>query len=330
MPGAQLGSLDLVAITKLSEVHLAVLRPLESELRRAVAMAEPDAAIEAAAKIQALFDFDRTHHRLLRAKLWAFEACIDANRLSYAERGLIGVRNLADPETRLSLEAGALLAVALLRQKKSFEAKKLLRDIIANINNIASDRTRHQFQRRLVSRIEEECILAELIGTEEGPMDVNEIQAKAVLLLQRSSDDEIFKLIGNAIPVAGINLLGDVRSYAILQLPASDRKLLPPPEKAQEPRNVGKTTFAVLRRIAWKTFCKPDSPIYKMWSKKIPEVFNQGYFAAAVLTAFGDFRIGLPLLASGVAALVMKYSAQEFCQLAKPKGLMISGDDKEI
>jgi hypothetical protein len=67
-----------------------------------------------------------------------------------------------------------------------------------------------------------------------------------------------------------------------------------------------------------------------MWSKKIPEVFNQGYFSAAVLSTFADFRIGLPLLASGVTALVMKYSAEEFCAFAKPKGLMISGDDKEI
>jgi hypothetical protein len=315
---------------KLSDAHLAALRPLEEELRLAVVAAEPDAAIEAAAKIQALFHPDRTHHRLLRAKLWAFEACVDANRLPYAERGLIGVRKLAGATTRLSLEAGALLAVVLLRQKKTTEAKKLIRAVIENINNITSDRTRHQFQKRLISRIEEECILAELIGTEDGPMDLDEIQAKAVLLLQQNSDDEILRLIGNSVPVASINLLNDVRSYSILQLPAPDRKFLPPPEKAREPKSVGKAAFAVLRRIAWKTFCKADSPIYKMWSKKIPEVFNKGYFSAAVLSTFGDFRIGLPLLASGVAALVMKYSAEEFCALAKPKGLMISGDDKEI
>lgn len=319
-----------MAIVKLSDAHLAALRPLEAELKRAVAASEPDAAIETATKIQGLFDFDRTHHRLLRAKLWAFEACVDANRLPYAERGLIGVRNQAGTSTRISLEAGALLAVALLRQKKTQEAKKILRNVIENINNISSDRTRHQFQKRLIGRIEEECILAELIGTEEGPMNVEEIQAKAVMLLQRNSDDEILRLIGNSVPIASVNLLSDIRSYSIHQLPAPDRKLLPPPEKAQEPKNIGKVTFAVLRRVAWKTFCKADSPIYKMWSKKIPEVFNQGYFSAAVLSSFGDFRIGLPLVASGIAALVMKYSAEEFCILAKPKGLMISGDDKDI
>lgn len=68
-----------MAVTKLTDAHLAILRPLEMKLRRAVDMAEPDSAIEVAAEIQALLSFDLSHHRLLRAKLWAFEACIDDN-----------------------------------------------------------------------------------------------------------------------------------------------------------------------------------------------------------------------------------------------------------
>ena len=59
-------------------------------------------------------------------------------------------------------------------------------------------------------------------------------------------------------------------------------------QKNRRNRKAYKVTFAVLRRIAWKTFCKTDN-LYKMWSKKIPEVFNQGYFSAAVLSTFGDF-----------------------------------------
>lgn len=317
-------------MTKLHEYQLTALRPLEARLRKAVAQAEPEKAVEIAGKIQALFPDDRKHHRLLRAKLWAFEACVDANSLSYAETGLIGVRKLAAPSTRLYLEASALLAVALLRQKKVADSKKIIREVIGNINNIASDRTRHQFQKRFISRIEEECILAELIDTGDGQLDASEIEAKAILLIQHNSDDEILKLIGNSVPSPGLRLLSDVRTYSIQQLPPPDRKMLPPPEKAGQPKNIGRTTFALLRRIAWKTFCKPSSPIYKLWSKRVPKVFNEGYFSAAVITALGDFRIGIPLIASGLAALVMKYSAEEFCELAKPKGLMISRNDKEI
>jgi hypothetical protein len=319
-----------MATTKITEKKLLELRPLEEKLKKAVAEQEVEAAIEAATRIQAIFGTDRSHHRLLRAKLWAYEACVDANRLSYAESGLIGVRKLSNSDTRLYLEASGLLAVTQLRQKKITAAKKLINEVIENINNITSDRTRHQFQRRFIERIEEECIFAELIGSGDGPLDINEVEAKAIFLLQRNTDEEIYKLIGNSVPMSSVALLSDVRNYSILQLPAPDRKLLPAPEKAQEPKSIGRTTFALFRRIAWKTFCKSDSPIYKLWSKKIPKVFNDGYFTAAVLATMNDFRIGVPVLAGGLAALAMKYTAQEFCELAKPKSLMIGRDEKEI
>lgn len=318
-----------MAATTLTGPFLDALRPMELELRKAVSHAEPEKAIEIATKIQVLFGNDRTHHRLLKAKLWAYEACVDANQLNYAESGLVGIRHLAGKSTRLHLEASALLAVSLLRQKKATEAKKIIREVIENINNIVSDRTRHQFQRRFIERVEEECILAEMIGIGDGVLKTADIETKAILLLQHNSDEEILKLIGNSVPTASILLLKDVRNYSLNLLPAPDRKLLPPPAKAEEPKNIGRTTFSLLRRIAWKTFCKPSSPIYKLWSQRIPKVFNDGYFSAAVIATLGEYRIGLPLIASGLAALAMKYSAEEFCEVAKPKGLMISRNDKE-
>ncbi len=114
-----------------------------------------------------------------------------------------------------------------------------------------------------------------------------------------------------------------MRTYSLNQLPAPDRQLLPSPKKAEEPQKIGKTTFAIIKRIAWKTFCNPESTIYKLWKNRVQKVFNEGYFSAAVVTTMGDFKIGIPLLASGISALVMKYSAEEFCELSKPKGLMI-------
>ncbi|MCU6497382.1 hypothetical protein LPN04_06180 [Rugamonas sp. A1-17] len=316
-------------MNNLHDYQKTALAPLEKALKKAVVEAEPDTAIEIAGRIQELFPDDRRHPRLLKAKLWAYEACVDANRLTYAEVGLIGIRKLSGLKTRLHLEASGLLAVVLLRQKKIAESKKLINGVIKNINNINSDRTRHQFQKRFVQRIEEECILAELIDSGDGALDPQEVESKAILLLERNSDDEILKLIGNSVPSAGIKLLADVRNYSIQQLPAPDRLLLPSSDKAEDPKHIGRTTFALLRRIAWKTFCKPSSPIYKLWSNRVPKVFNDGYFAAAVITALSDFRIGVPLVASGLAALAMKYTAEEFCELAKPKGLMIPVNEKD-
>lgn len=309
---------------KLTEDQLIKLKPLEIKLKNAVRSGDTDRAIEIATKIQGLFPREwRTHHRLLRAKLWAFESCLDANRISYAQRGFIGIRKLSGSNTRLYLEASSLLAVCHLRSKDTSSAKTLIKEVIEKINNIGSVRTKHQFQKRLIERIEEECILTELIGTNDVPMNVDEIEAKAILLIQHNSDVEIFKLIGNSVPTASINLLRDVRTYSLNQLPAPDRKLLPSPEKSEEPKKIGKTTFAIIKRIAWKTICNPDSTIYKLWKNRIPKVFNEGYFSAAVVTTMGDFKIGIPLLASGISALVMKYTAEEFCDISKPKGLMI-------
>jgi len=316
--------------TKLTESQLKALRPLEEQLHIAVQQAEADLAIELATKIQTLFAKDRSHHRLLRAKLWAFEACLDANRLAYAERGFIGIKKLAGPTTRLYLEASSLLAVCFLRQKKNSEAKKLITEVITKINNIGSDRTRHQFQKRLIERVEEECILSELIGVGDASLDAKEVEEKAIFLIQQSSDDDILKLIGNSVPVAGVQLLSDVRNHSIKQLPAPDRQLLPAPAAAENPKHIGRTTFSVLRRIAWKTFCKPSSPIYKLWSGRVPKVFNEGYFSAAIVSALSDFRIGVPMIASGILALIMKYSAEEFCEISKPKGLMIGRDENKF
>lgn len=311
---------------KLSESMLANIRPLEEKLLVAVRAGATERAIEIATELQALYAPDRRHPRLLRAKLWMFESCIDSQRLTYAEAGLTGIRKLANSRTRLHLEASSVLAVCYLRQKKIPDAKRLIREVIKNINNIDSARTRHSFQRRLIERIEEECIFVELIDTSGDPLDPDEIHAKAVLLLQ-SSDDEILRLIGNSLPVAGVKLLADVRDYSIRQLPEPDRQLLPGPPQAKQSKHLGKATFALLRRVAWKTLCDTDSPIYKMWSKRVPEVFNQAYFAAAIAASMSSFRIGIPLLASGVVALVMKYSAQEFCEIAKPKGIMMTPDE---
>jgi hypothetical protein len=305
------------------------LRKLEAKLRAAVRAGEPERAAELAAEIQGLFGSDRRHHRLLRAKLWAFEAALDVNSLGYAETGFIGIRQLCGSGTRLYLEASILLAVCKLRLRKIPEAKKLVREVVSKLNHIKSDRTRRQFQGRLIERIEEECILTELIGTDEGFLDPQEIHSKAVLLIQKNSEEEIFALIGNTLPAKTLYTLKDIRDYSILLLPAPDRKYLPAPAQAEKPSNIGKKAFAVIRRIAWKAVCSPDSELFKLWSRKIPKAYNQAYFATAIVTTLASWRIGIPLLASGVVALVMKCAAHEFCELAKPKGLMIDRSEKE-
>ncbi len=86
-----------------------------------------------------------------------------------------------------------------LRNKKTADAKKIVKEVIEKINNISSERTKHQFQKRFIERIEEECILTELIGVGEAHLNVKEIEAKAILLIQRSTDSEIFGSVHKSV-----------------------------------------------------------------------------------------------------------------------------------
>lgn len=57
------------------------------------------------------------------------------------------------------------------------------------------------------------------------------------------------------------------------------------------------------------------SSIYKLWKDRVPKVFNEGDFSATVVAIRSDLRIGIPLLASGISALIMRYT-EEFCELS--------------
>lgn len=236
---------------KLTKHILEKLRPLEAKLTAAVSGGQLEEVNEIAVQIQSLFD-DPKHPRLLKAMLWAFEAALDANHLEYAVSGFKGVRQLANDGTRVHLEATSLLAICFLRQKKTNDAKRLIRSVVENINSITSDRTRNQFQRRLIERIEEECILAELIGAGNVSLNPDDIHRDAVMLIQQNSDDEIFKLIGDSVPSSGIELLRDIREFSTQLLPAPDQKLLPAPDIAEKPLTIGKKTMVILKRISWK------------------------------------------------------------------------------
>lgn len=312
----------------LNEQQKVRLKRLEARLRLCLKTGEVELAIEITTDIQNIFANDRDNHRLLKAKLWCFETCLLANRHGYAEMGLIGICGLASDNTKLRLEAQVLLAICYLRQKRYAEAKPLIKDVLANVNDIKSDKSRHLFQKKLMQRLEEECVLSELIGGDDPPLEIEKVHQQAVYLLQHNSEDQIVALIAASLPERSRLALTDVRGFALLQMRASDVKLLGAPQDSIAPQALGTRALGILKRIAWRSFCSPDSAVYKAWSKKLPEVFGQGYMAASLVASFKDWRIGIPLLASGVLATIMKSSAHEFCDWAKPEPFMT--DRKEI
>lgn len=302
--------------------HLKLLRPLEAELKQAVKLQEPQAAEAAMKAIQKLLTpYGVNHHRLLECRLWYFESEFDANHISNAESGFQGIATRARDGTRLSLEALFFLGLCYLRQKKTADAKTKFRIVFAKLNEIPSPETRRLLQKRIIERIEQESVLTTLIGIDDGPLKPEQIHDEAVKLVQKS-ESELFELLARALPYGSIKLLDDVRTDALLQLSAPDRKLLPTPGQTNQSSHVGKLVFAVLKRVGWKTLCDAKSPLHKLWSQKVPAVYSAAYFATSVTQTFHNWKIGLPCLAAGVTAIAMKYGAQEFCALTKPDSIM--------
>lgn len=305
-----------------SKGKLSELRILESRLKSNVQRGAVNDAEQTVKEICRIFKDDPNHARVLEAKLWYFECLFDANHIATAESGFVSIRRNANANTRSKLEATLFQGLCLLRRKKVSEAKQLIRLVFRRLGSIRSKKTRFLLERRIIERLEDESILTELIGINEGPLNPDKIHADAVVLLQTKSEQEILELMASALPPRAIFLLQDMRSDAILQLPQSDWKQLPAANAATMPLSLGKRIAALVKRIGWRTVCDEESPLYQLWSSKAPEVFSAGFFAKALCESFQHWEIQIPAIVTGVTAIVMKYSAHEFCAWAKPTSIM--------
>lgn len=120
----------LMPLKRISQSDLAALRPLERALKHACQSHANDKAEEVLKEIHlVLTKYGARHPRLLEARLWYFESLLDSNHTAVAESGFVSVREKSPRGGRLRIEATFLLAVALLRQKKLFEAKEHFRTL---------------------------------------------------------------------------------------------------------------------------------------------------------------------------------------------------------
>lgn len=302
--------------------NLQKLHEFERRLKTAASHGQISIAEGVLKDICRLFADQNAHPRLLEAKLWYFEALLDNNHPALAESGFVGICQKAKQNTRLHLEASFLKGVCLLRQKKIEQAKRIFRAVLLDLRKVKSIKSRQLLEKRIIERIEEEAILTQLVETHEGALIADTVHDQAVALIQTKSEDEILELIGTLLPGAAVQLMLDLRRDAILQLPSSDIQCLPSSTEAVKPLNLGRRAWTVLKRIGWKTLCDPESPIFKMWSTKLPEIFTASFFAKALCDAFTHWRIEIPAIVAGVVAIAMKYSAQEFCARTKPDSIM--------
>ncbi len=312
---------------KLTESQKKVLKKLEPELRQACQSADLASAKKAISLIQEAFINDRDHFRILRAKNWYFEALLDAGNTEAAARGFDTIQLRARENTRIYLEAMTFLCICFLRLGRIDSAKQTFRVVIPKISNIKSDAKRQQYEKRLTERIEDECILGQLIGQARGDFVFEDIHKQTIEMVQKP-EHEILESIGNCVSIHTQTLLSDMTDYSIKLLPSSDQKLLCAVKEKIPNIELGQKVLAALKRIGWRTFCDESSEVHKLWKDGVPKVFNDGYFTKAIITTLVCWKIGIPGLAVGISATAIKYGCQEFCKEFKPKGLMIPQHDK--
>jgi hypothetical protein len=313
----------------LSETQRTRLKRLEPALRDAVRRGDYEAAKHITADIQAMLRPTGHETRLMQAKNWLFEAAMEAGQLEVAMAGFRGIRQKVSPQTRIFLEATALLAICHLRRKELSTAEPLMAEVLKNEDVITSVRRRRQFRLRIVERFEEEGVLAALTGGVHERFDLDRVQAEAGLAVQTQSEEEIFANIGREVPPEVIAILLRIHDFASRQLTTTEAELLPPPRTITEKVSLGRTIYNATKRVVWRSLCDPESEVYKMWcTQGMMALIDKKFLAAAVVAALSGMRLGAYALAVYVSAMIFKVGLEVFCQVAKPEGIMIGRDEK--
>ncbi|WP_411835606.1 hypothetical protein ACLBNB_19230 [Pseudomonas chlororaphis subsp. aurantiaca] len=318
--------IELPNLTTEQKKTLAVLEP---QLRLCIKSANLEKAKKITFQIQEILRPTGHETRLLQAKNWLYETAMEANSFHFAIMGFEGTRKKSSPSTRLHLEATALLSICYLREGNLPKARQLVSQSVQSISSIKSIERRKQFHKRFLQRLEEESILSGLIDKTSKPLDIDEVNDQAVLLIKTKSEEEILTEMGKAVPKNSLNLLEEIREAYQLRLPASDRQCLPAPLTEKSKEELGKRASSALKRVAWRALCNPKSEIYKAWNQGLSIVYDKKYIATAIATTFGSYSITATMIAASAVALAFKFGAEVFCETFAPESLMIDKKDKK-
>lgn len=286
-------------------------------------MGDFDNAKVLATELQSLLRPTGHHMRLFQSKNWLFEAALEAGEIGLAIKGFKGIRASVSQNTRLYLEATALLAICYLRRGDIESAKPHMAEVLGNCDVIKSDFQRRTLKRHLIDRFDEEAVLASLRNCGTDHLTPSDVEAEAGQLIQTQTEDEMFLSMGEMTPEHCVDVLLRIDEFALKQLPKGDFKYLPGPRERTERRQVGRIVFASFKRTLWRSLCDPESDIYRAWFHQgMGVVLDKKYIGSAVVATFSGFGIGLKALAVSAAALLIKFGLEVFCDVYQPESLM--------
>lgn len=253
----------------------------------------------------------------MQAKNWLFEAALNAGELLIAEAGFLGVRSKTAKSTRVHLEATALLAVCLLRQRRLAEAEALIHEVLSSKSIKDPDRRRH-FIESVTSRYRLESYISGIRDHAHESLDPDDIDRDAVEALKTRSDEELYLQIAAALPREVIELVYRVDRASRQRLTMVEVLYLPSPTAIERKVEQGRSFFDSLKLVIWRSLCDPQSEVYKAWyTNGVAHVLSQKYYAIVVSSALLDLGFAAKAAAVPVTALLMKVGLEVYCERYK-------------
>jgi len=280
-----------------------------------------------AADIQSILRATGHETRLMQSKNWLFEAALNAGEVLTAEAGFRGVRAKTSKTTRVHLEATALLAVCLIRQKRLTDAEPLIEEVLRSKSIKDPNRRRH-FVESVTSRYRLESYISSIRDHGHETLDSDVIDQEAIDAVKTRSDEELYLQIATALPQEVIEFVYRVDSASRKRLTMVEVLYLPSPAAMERKIEQGKSFFASLKLIIWKSLCDPQSEVYKAWyTNGMAQVLSKKYYAIVVSAALVDLGFAAKAAAVPVTALLMKMGIEIYCDRFKP-GEILDGRSK--
>lgn len=302
-------------LTEVQKQRLAVLEPA---LKDAVYAADYTRARRLAVDIQEVLRATGHETRLMQSKNWLFEAALNAGQLMTAEAGFRGVRAKTAKSTRVHLEATALLAVCMLRQKKLAEAEPLIREVLGS-KSIKDMEKRRRFVESVSSRYQLESYISAIRDHAHESLDPHAVDREAIDAVRTKTDDELYAQIAASLPREVIEFVYRVDKAARQQLTMVEVLYLPSPAHIERKVEQGRSFFASLKFVIWRSLCDPQSEVYKAWyTNGLAQVLSKKYYAVVVSAALMDLGFAAKAAAVPVTALLMKMGLEVYCDRFKP------------
>lgn len=309
---------------KLTDLQKKRLKSLDPQFKRAIAERNLNTSKFIIRDIRDVLNQTNNKTKLSQYKNMLYELALELEDYDFAEKGFIEVRNLVSNNTRIYLEASALLAICYLRTEEYEKSKPLIAEVLKNNTVIKTERTRNAFKRNIIQRFDEEVALFSLKDkSHHSLLNIDELESEAIKLIQSKNEDEMFEYLGQNTPVNTKQLIYLINEFSNKQLTHKERKLLPSPQDAIKDKEAGRTVFSSFKRVIYNSLCDPKSEVYKAWyTNGAGAVLEKKYLVTAVVGALASCSICVKALIVSAIALVLRFTLDVYCDRYKPLGVI--------